>query len=492
MVTTLPDAMAVVDQAGIFVRANPACLDLLGARSIDDIPNRKAESVIAPASFDAFQRHFRDVLAGKAREPSLPVQITINRLDGQQRRIECRIARLTNDGPVKTLVATARDVTEREAGLRRVADASALLRAILTTVPDAMVVIDESGLISSFSAAAETLFGYDEAEIIGRNVSVLMPAPHRNSHDDYIRRYIETGEKRIIGLGRVVEGQRSDGSTFPMQLSVGEARTEHSRVFTGFVRDLTRRHEALAQVKSLQSELFHAARLTDVGTLVSALAHELNQPLSAITNYMSAGRDVAALRDLSSMPLIEEAFGEAAKESLRAGQIVRRLREFVATGETETAPVSLGTLINEAATLGLIGAREQGIVWAIEIDMKDDGVYANRIQIQQVLINLMRNAIEAMDTSPRKRLTIRASLADATSAAVTVEDTGPGLASEVQDRLFQPFVTTKQKGMGLGLSICRTIVEAHGGELSTQVAHGGGTIFRFTLKLADRDITNAT
>src|SRR5215475_6848223 len=167
---------------------------------------------------------------------------------------------------------------------------SALLRSILDTVPDAMVVIDELGIVQFFSSAAERLFGYAADEVHGRNVKMLMPSIYGDQHDLYLARYRATGERRIIGIGRVVVGQRKVGSTFPMELSVGEMKTGQQRFFTGYIRDLTERQQTEARLQELQAELVHVSRLTAMGEMASALAHELNQPLSAIANYMKGSR----------------------------------------------------------------------------------------------------------------------------------------------------------------------------------------------------------
>ena len=167
---------------------------------------------------------------------------------------------------------------------------SAHLTSILDTVPDAMIVIDERGIVQSFSTAAQRLFGYEPAEVIGKNIKMMMPSPYRENHDGYLARYLSTGERRIIGIGRVVVGERKDGSTFPMELAVGEMKSADQRFFTGFIRDLTERQKTDARLQELQSELVHISRLTAMGEMASALAHELNQPLSAITNYMKGSK----------------------------------------------------------------------------------------------------------------------------------------------------------------------------------------------------------
>ena len=364
--------------------------------------------------------------------------------------------------------------------------AEARLRSILQTVPDAMIIIDERGRIESISMTAEHLFGYAPEEVSGRNVSLLMPSPYREQHDAYIQRYLSTGERRIIGIGRIVVGQRKDGTTFPMHLTVGELRTGERHHFTGFIRDLTDQQITEERLKELQSEVTHMSRFTALGEMASTLAHEINQPLTAISNYLKGSLRLLDRMDGEQVALLKDAVGKAADQALRAGHIIRRLREFVARGESERQVESLPKLLEDASTLALIGARENGITVTFRLDPRADQVLADRIQIQQVLVNLIRNAIEVMiEGGPARRLDVATTAGPEDQVEVTVGDTGAGLTPEVARHLFQPFVTTKRKGMGLGLSICRTIVEAHGGKIWVTSPPEGGTVFHFTLRAAE-------
>ncbi|UZW56787.1 PAS domain S-box protein [Sphingobium sp. JS3065] len=391
------------------------------------------------------------------------------------------------DGSLGGFATIVHDITDQRATLSSLRNSEAHLRSILSTVPDAMIVIDEGGTMVSFSTAAERLFGYTQEEVLGSNVSMLMPSPYRERHDGFLERYLRTGERRIIGIGRVVFALRKDGTTFPMELSVGEAAGESQRLFTGFIRDLTDRQRTQERLEQLQSELIHVARVSAMGTMASTLAHELNQPITAVANYLEAVRDLLDQPDPDDLPDIREALTDAAGEAMRAGHIVRRLRDFVARGEVEKTVENLPNLINEAAAFGLMGAGEKSIETRMDIDHEAATVLVDKVQIQQVLVNLIRNAVEAMNARARPVLTIRTGPDQAGFVRVTVSDTGTGMAPEVAAQLFKAFVSTKSDGMGLGLSICRTIVEANGGRIWMEPAEGGGTQFHFTLVRADRE-----
>ena len=355
------------------------------------------------------------------------------------------------------------------------------VQSILDTIPEAMVVIDERGIVQSFSATAQRLFGYSPAEVTGQNVKILMPLPYRDEHDGYIGRYLRTGERRIIGIGRVVVGQRKDGSTFPMELAVGEMNSGDARFFTGFIRDLTERQQTEARLQELQAELVHVSRLTAMGEMASALAHELNQPLSAIANYMKGSQRLLETSTDQRAGQVRDAMDKAAEQAIRAGQIIRRLRDFVARGESERRVEDVKKLVEEASALALVGAKDRGVRVRFDLAPEASFVLADKVQIQQVLLNLIRNAIEAMDGCARRDLVVATALLPDNMVEISVADTGSGIAPEVAAQLFQPFVTSKPQGMGVGLSISRTIVEAHGGAIAPRPNPGGGTVFSLTL-----------
>ncbi|MEQ1902022.1 MAG: PAS domain S-box protein [Devosia sp.] len=370
-----------------------------------------------------------------------------------------------------------------EQALAEIKSREAHLQSVLDTVPDATIVIDSKGLMTSFSNAAVRQFGYSREEAIGQNVSLLMPPPHRDNHDSYVARYLSTGEKRIIGIDRVVTGRRKDGSTFPMKLAVGETRSGDIVYFTGFIRDLTERQQSAAQLEEAERELARLSRLNELGEMASTLAHELNQPLSAIANYVQGCLRLLDQTGEAQVEKLRGALSETAKQALRAGEIIRHLREFVTRGDTEKHPEDIKELIEEAGALALVGSREHNIRSHFDFGSGSGLILADRVQLQQVLINLMRNAMEAMKDSPKRELTIRTRPIGDSILSVDVADTGPGISEEIAGRLFQPFVTTKASGMGIGLAISKRIIESHGGELVVRRNEAGGATFTFTLPL---------
>lgn len=371
----------------------------------------------------------------------------------------------------------AADLVDRQA---RHDEQEAILCASLDAVADASVVIDASGVILSFSHAAELLFGWTGGEIIGRDVKTLMPPEQAAAHDDYVQRYLQTGVRRVIGSARQVMGRRKDGSEFPMELRVGELRIGSRRYFIGVVRDLTTIREAERRSDELHSQLTQIWSLNSMGEMASVLAHELNQPLSAVANYLRAARTLIANLEIDDDDLLD-AVSRAGDQAVRAGEIIRTMRDLATRGGTEQKAESLSGIIGEIEFIINLMVRDAGARIFYNLYNGADTVLADRIQIQQLVVNLVRNAIDAVAKFPDREIRITTRPDADGKLLTTVEDSGPGVDPAVMGRVFQPLASTKAAGMGLGLSICRAIVENHGGRIWVEPSPLGGAAFSFVL-----------
>jgi two-component system sensor kinase FixL len=445
----------------------------------------------------ALSRAVWDRLTGRLRKQKYQTTQFSNRhqrKDGSFYPVFVRLELISGEG-TELYVAIIEDLTERAIAAESLQESEALLRSVIETAPDPIITIDEAGIVQSFSPAAERLFGYEAGEVVGNNVSMLMPTPYLEAHDSYLDRYLTTGEKHIIGIGREVTAVRKDGVVFPMELAVGELKQGDRRIFTGFIRDISERIAAEQRANELQRELAHVSRLTAMGEMSTTLAHELNQPLAAISNYAQAVRRMLEMES----PSLEKSLNfttKIAEQAQRAGDIIRQLRKFVARGETETTQEDINQVVRDAARLGLIGAATKGIVLGYNLNDSLPRVPIDKTQIQQVVVNLVRNAFDAICEEIDKgtyasaqmgrhdsNINVESNFFPGGKIIVSVSDNGPGITPEVMETLFDPFVSSKDDGMGIGLSVCRTIVEAHGGELWAKNRALGGAAFFFTLPI---------
>ena len=356
-----------------------------------------------------------------------------------------------------------------------------ILQTVYDTSLDAIIVIDQKGLIRSFNKIAEKLFDYAAREVLGQNIKMLMPPYFADQHDGYLERYLRTGEKRIIGIGRVVTGQKKDGSTFPLELSIGEARIGNERLFAGFIRDLSERQQMEQRVHELQEELVHASRLASLGEITSMVAHEVNQPLSASGTYLEVARELLVSEREDRLAGGLKAIEQAAAQIRRVGDTVRRIREFARKKTPDLAFEDINRIIEEAHAIAAVGTKAKNIRTIFDLSALHPKTRVDRIQIQQVIMNLVRNAMDAMTDHDRRELVLQSRINEADEIEISVLDSGPGIAEAAVKRLFTPFMTTKKDGTGLGLAICRSIVEAHGGRLWHEKSSLGGAAFKFTL-----------
>ncbi len=505
-----------------------------------------------------------------------------------------------------TLLRVAEPQEERAHRLERE------FQAVLDAAVDAVVLFDHEGRIELLNHAGERMFGYNEQEVIGLKVHILLPEPYRSQHEDYLRHYIELGEPRIVGIGRELLAKRRDGSEFYAELAVGRVQGTDPPRFVGFIRDVTvrrnaeealRRSEAqltiaqeianlgnyvvhydgdyedywsphlyrvlgrrfgdpyigvydhlaplvhpadrarwqqareeldagarsmdieyrinhpdgtlryvhhIAQVtlnddgqvlrevgtihditdrrraedeaRQMQERIAHFGRISTMGEMAAGIAHEVNQPLTAIATYAQACQRLISTGNFTNEE-IAEALAHIGAQALRAGEVIRRLRTFVKNREVRRELMEANRLLEDVLTLAQTDARHNGVQISIETASESPLVQADAVQIQQVILNLIRNSIDAMQSVPesRRQILLRTRVDAEGDVEFMVADRGPGVDPAAAADLFNPFFTTKPGGMGLGLSISRSIVRAHGGKLWCSPNPGGGARFFFTL-----------
>ena len=353
------------------------------------------------------------------------------------------------------------------------------LQAILDAAVDGVVLIDHRGLIKAFNRAAQRLFGYSAAEVLGHNVGILMGDADKAQHDQYLARYLESGVPHVIGRGREVVARRKGGAPFPVFLSVGVLPDEATPQFLGFLHDLTPEREAQEQQQRLRERLILASRLAMVGESAAGIAHEVNQPLAAITNYAWAGQRLLGAPE-PELGEVRVALQEIGTQAARAADTIRRLRRLARVPEMRRESTSLNALVSELTELARSEASQHHDV-RYELDLAEDlpALSLDGSQIQQALLNLLWNALHALSTSAvtPKLVRIRTRLRAGRQVEIDVCDNGPGVPAEITSRLFEPFFTTKPGGTGLGLAMSRTIAEAHGGTLSYRAGESGAACF---------------
>lgn len=344
-------------------------------------------------------------------------------------------------------------------------DNDPLLNSILETAPTAIVVIDETGHVLSFSPAGETMFGWMHHEIEGQNVARLMLPSDAASHDDHIRRYVRTGEARIIGRPRAMRARHRDGHPVPVRLSVGEFRQNGVRHFVGIIEDLTQLDDVRRRLSLAERSLDRLSRLTAMGTLASVVAHDINQPLTGALGLIEAV-ELRLSRRLADATEEERTYLRAASDEVRrAGAIVQRARTLMERGEPDRRPVDLNGAVREACLLAAGGAPADETSLSLELAPALPPVHADRVQLQQLVVNLVRNALDAVAGQEDQRIVV-STRREADSAVLEVSDSGPGIPEDLAEEVFDAFTTTKRDGLGLGLAIARSIVEAHGGKLA--------------------------
>ncbi len=355
-------------------------------------------------------------------------------------------------------------------------------KALLDAAVDAIIVIDHRGRIETFNSAAEVIFGFSAQETLGKNVSLLMPEPYKGEHDSYIRNYLDTGDAKIIGIGREAQARRKGGPVFPIDLSVGEIPTDGQPKFVGIVRDATKRKSAEEEIHQTRERLAQFGRLSTLGEMAASLAHELNQPLTAIATYTQACQRLIESGQSDDDEILT-ALKKCIAQAQRAGEVIRRLRQFVKKKELGRREVSFDEIFRDLTVLAEVDARDNGVSLTIDVAKGLPRVLVDAVQIQQVILNLIRNGIDAMlnMNDSDEAVSVSVTKLDDKHIRIAVSDHGSGITEEARQKIFQPFFTTKSSGLGLGLAICHSIITSHGGVLNFNDNPSGGTTFQFTL-----------
>jgi two-component system sensor kinase FixL len=358
------------------------------------------------------------------------------------------------------------------------------LDALLDAAVDAIVIIDKEAMILRFNNAAESMFGYSSDEVLGQNVSMLMPDPYRSRHDDFVQRHRRTGTATIIGVGRDVKARHKNGEHFPIHLSVGEVQSAGTPRYVGIIRDLSEHRRIEDNLHEIEQQLLHADRLVTLGELTAGIAHEINQPLTAIAAFADAGERLLGMHKDEVDPELFTICRRISEQARRAGEVVKRLRALARRGALPKTWSDIRSNIKNVMLVTEYRIKNTEIKFVIDAPDELPMVYMDEVPLQQVLVNLINNAIDVLVASgpsnPEICLSVRV---NENEMLIAVEDNGPGIGKAAQDRLFEPFYTTKPNGVGLGLSICRNIIRAHGSDLHFEESERGGARFILGLPL---------
>lgn len=477
VIETVDMPVVILGPNGSIKRFNPASEQLTGY-AVDEVLGRKVwDFLVIDKDINTVKSVFE-----KTRGADTPTHYTNH---WKTRSKGNRLLKWSNktiryrDGRVAYILATGIDITDSQATEFQLSETKAYLRSIIDASPIAIITINESGLIQSFSREAEKCFGYNEPDILGKNINLLMPGPDHAQHDQYLRRYLETGEKRIIGRARAVFAKRQNGEIFPVMLNVSEFQ-DGERIFVGFIEDLTHQRDTERRLEETQHQLQHAGRIGAMGEIAASIAHELNQPLTAAASLAGAVSLSLKKAECPACADAIEMLDDVVSEIRRASEIIRQMRDFIRKRKTAKSLHSVNKVVQEAATIALIGGKTSGVVLEANLDDNVGELKIDRVQIQQVIVNLVRNALDAMRNSDKKQLTI-STITSGDFVEIKIADTGAGIPEKMKSRLFEPFATSKADGIGIGLSISKSIIDAHQGEIFANSKESTGCVF--TVKL---------
>lgn len=426
-----------------------------------------------------------------SNKEKIEFETTYRRQDGSLYPVEVHI-QLTEYQSKEAFVAVVLDLTEHKLSYQRLQEKEQRLAAILNNAAECIINIDSQGLITALNPATEQIFGYSEKEIVGKNITILMPPPSKEKHDEYLSHYLSTGEKKIIGIGREVLGLRKDGSTFPIEISIGEVITDKEPSFTGIIRDISERKQAEQELRQHEDEKRHSQerfdrllRVSAVGELAATVAHEINQPLAAIGTYAAIANRMINNEQPDILD-IQSVLGKINEQAQRASKVIHNLRSLINKHEIQHKPVDINDLVRKIIDISSPKTRSRNIDVEFYPIKPTPPIECDSIGIQQVILNLINNAIDAMDATDvsQRKIVIGISQKTANTLTISVRDFGKGIAENDRDKMLSPFYTTKADGMGIGLSISRSIMEAHRGALSFNEEMTNGSEFIITLPLS--------
>ncbi len=461
------DGMVVIDARGLIEAFNPAAERLFGYGEREVLGQNV--NILMPSPYreehDGYLERYRQT--GEARIIGIGREVQGQRGDGTVFPLHLSVGEMSVDGERK-YVGMLHDLSARVALESRLRASDERWRSIIESAVDAIIVIDSRGQVEAFNPGAERLFGYREADVVGRNVSVLMPSPYREEHDDYLSRYLRTGEAKIIGVGRDVTGQRADGSLFPLHLSVGQMVLGGERKFTGILHDLTSRVR-------MEEQLREQAALVRLGEMAAVIAHEVRNPLAGIRGAVQVigGRLPKESREAAVV-------GEVISRIDTLGSLIQDLLLFARPPQPRPAPVDVVPLVVTTAELLNSDPALSGI--RIDVEGSAPPVAADAELLKIVFLNLLVNSAHAMGGQGRIRVSVGVT---GICGRVTVADSGPGIPADIREKIFTPFFTTKSRGTGLGLPTAKRLVEAHQGTISIECPPSGGTAVTVELPLAD-------
>jgi two-component system sensor kinase FixL len=463
------DGIVVIDARGRIEAFNPAAERLFGYAEAEVLGRNV--SMLMPSPYrDEHDGYLARYLAtGEARIIGSGREVTGRRRDGAVFPLHLSVGEMSVNGERK-FTGILHDLSARVRLEEQLRSSESRWRSIIHSAVDGIVVIDDRGRVEGFNPAAERLFGYPEADVLGRNVSMLMPSPYHEEHDGYLARYLSTGERRIIGAGREVTGLRRDGTRFPLHLSVGEFRLGDERKFTGILHDLS------ARVR-MEEQIREQAALVRLGEMAAVIAHEVKNPLAGIRGAVQVigTRMPQGSRDA-------QVIGEIVSRIDTLNGLIQDLLLFARPPQPRPAPIELPPLV--ATTAELLGGDPAASGVRVAIEGSAPPVVADPELLKIVFLNLLINGAHAMQGQGTIRVAVNAF---GEFGEVTFVDRGPGIPADIREKIFTPFFTTKARGTGLGLPTAKRFVEAHGGTISIECPPDGGTVVRIRLPLMRSD-----